>query len=118
MIHLGFDPAPPFVYGSHANALWHQTHRSLALYGVPETTFSIRIRDLSAVLGYVPSDEALSLGAIIPLYSKRLGIRATRRIVAHIANLAEPEDASIVLEKYEPEVTRFIVAQQVAQWQS
>lgn len=111
MLHTGPDPDAPFVYGAHADPMWHSVHRALGLHGAPETSYVITMRDLSALVseGYVAADNLIVVGGTLRIVSQRFSLDTTRRILVYIVDLAVPENCGIVLDEYEPELTRLLV---------
>jgi hypothetical protein len=117
MLHTGPDPDAPFVYGAHANAMWHSVHHALGFYGQPETSWVITMRDLSALVaqGYVAADNLIVLGGNLRVVSRRFGVDVAFRIMVYLVDLAEPENCGIVLDQYTPELTRILLEIRQAQ---
>lgn len=107
-VWLGPDTSPPIVEGSHANALWQHANDQIDVVGIPWTSYEISLRDLAHVPGFDASEEALVLGATVPIRDEVLG-DISARIMGITWDLIDPSASTIVLQTPRPRATARLI---------
>lgn len=103
---LGDPSAPTPIAYAQANKLLQAGNRELVARALLTRAISFTFRDLSTVLGYVPSAEQVGLGT----QTVFADIGVTARAIGMSINLLEPDKSTVTVDARNPSLIRFLAS--------
>lgn len=103
---LGDPNAPGPISYSQANRLLQAGNRELVARALLTRAISFTFRDLTTVLGYSPTAEAVGLGT----QTVFADIGITARVVGMSVNLLDPDKSTVTVDARNPSLIRFLAS--------